>query len=621
MLDFHGSGLELLWLYQYPLRMQAHLRTRILELTGADSIVGSELIQPLWNNYGTLSRIRLKGGVHASVIVKHIQIPKEVCHPRGFATSISRSRKVRSYQAETHWYRHQNQQVPSDTPTPKCLDAFSNAGELFLLLEDLSNRGFSRDIDDPSWNEIQVVLQWLAGFHAEFLGDVGEGLWPCGTYWHLETRPDELANIEGTRIHRFASFLDARLRFGEFSTLVHGDAKLANFLFSNDGTQVAAVDFQYVGRGSAMKDVAYFIGSCLSGLECERQEEAVLDSYFAALRPRLPAHVESEAIESEWRDLCPVAWADFQRFMMGWSPGHRKLTDYSDATTERALEQITQELMGAAREACLAAGRFIQSNRDKPLTVSSKGFASQAADVVTEIDIQAQEIILDILRPTISRYGLGVLGEEGLQDDSRLRKHAFWAIDPLDGTQYFIEGSSGYATSIALVSHSGATILGVVYDPGHDHLYASVVGGGVTRNGVPFGVKKESIDGHLASTLLADRSLRNYPQFSVYEEQFSIRYVGGAVMNALQLLTDPSGVYLKPSKKPLGGCAIWDLAAVSLMVAECGGHVCSYGGGPLPLNRSESVFFNDLGFVFAGANVDIHAMSRWLAEMAPPESS
>ena len=40
----------------------------------------------------------------------------------------------------------------------------------------------------------------------------------------------------------------------------------------------------------------------------------------------------------------------------------------------------------------------------------------------------------------------------------------------------------------------------------------------------------------------------------------------------------------------------------------------------LPLNRSESVFFNDLGFVFTGANVDIHAMFPWLAEKAPPES-
>ena len=76
--------------------------------------------------------------------------------------------------------------------------------------------------------------------------------------------------------------------------------------------------------------------------------------------------MDAEALEKEWRALYPVAWADFERFMMGWSPGHRKLTEYSDATTERALDAITDELLAAAREACLTAGRFIQDNRTRP---------------------------------------------------------------------------------------------------------------------------------------------------------------------------------------------------------------------------------------------------------------
>ena len=40
--------------------MKEHFRTRILALTGADEITRIELIQPLWNNYGTLSRVVLK---------------------------------------------------------------------------------------------------------------------------------------------------------------------------------------------------------------------------------------------------------------------------------------------------------------------------------------------------------------------------------------------------------------------------------------------------------------------------------------------------------------------------------------------------------------------------------
>jgi len=40
-------------------------------------------------------------------------------------------------------------------------------------------------------SELKACLTWLAQFHATFLGSAAEGLWECGTYWHLETRPDE----------------------------------------------------------------------------------------------------------------------------------------------------------------------------------------------------------------------------------------------------------------------------------------------------------------------------------------------------------------------------------------------------------------------------------------------
>lgn len=588
--------------------MQDHVRARILRLTGADEIVQTELIQPLWNNYGTLSRVVLQGGNHPSVIVKHIQIPDQSGHPRGFDGSISRERKIRSYQVETHWYQHQNERIPLGSPTPKCLDAFADGGELFLLLEDLASRGFDQVLYATSWSEITVVLCWLASFHAQFLTDSAEGLWGCGTYWHLSTRPEELANIEGTQLHRFASLLDARLRCGGFPTLVHGDAKLANFLFSKDHAHVAAVDFQYVGRGSAMKDVAYFVGSCLSGPECERLEVELLDVYFSALRDSLNEDVDVTALEAEWRSLYPVAWADFQRFMSGWNPGHRKLTDYSDATTERAIDQISDELLGLAREACLAAGRFIRANCDRPLKVGSKGFENRASDVVTEIDIQAQAIILELLQPSIERYDLGVLAEEGDQDDSRLTKHAFWTIDPLDGTQYFIDGNPGYSTSIALVSQSGKPILAAVYDSVHDKLYESVKGRGVTLNGerLPALVSTGS-DARLI-TWFADRSLPTYPYYSHIKEHFDIRFVGGAVMNGLQVLTEPNSVYVKATKKAKSGCAIWDLAAVVLMVEELGGSVRTYDGKALPLNRPDSVFFNDTGFAFTSPDVDIDVL-------------
>jgi fructose-1,6-bisphosphatase/inositol monophosphatase family enzyme len=212
---------------------------------------------------------------------------------------------------------------------------------------------------------------------------------------------------------------------------------------------------------------------------------------------------------------------------------------------------------------------------------------------------------------------LGVLAEEGEQDDSRLQKHAFWTVDPLDGTQYFIDGQPGYSTSIALVSQSGEPILGVVYDSVHDKLFEAVTGGGVTLNGTPLSVMKPREGDSERTTWFADRSLPTYPYYASVKAHFDIRYVGGAVMNALQLLTEPNSVYVKSTKKARSGCAIWDLAAVALMVEECSGSVRTYAGGPLHLNRSESVFFNDVGFAFASADVDIEA---FLTEMQAIDS-
>ena len=209
--------------------MQAQVQDRILQLTQASAIADVELIQPLWNHYGTLSRVTLRGGAHASVIVKHIKIPKRCAHPRGFTSAISRQRKIKSYQVEAHWYERYNHELPDDTSTPACLGALVEGEELFLLLEDLVELGFDQVLSEVSWREITLVLQWLARFHARFMSMAPEGLWSCGAYWHLDTRPEELNQIDGTRVHRFASLIDARLKRSTFQTLIHGDAKLANF--------------------------------------------------------------------------------------------------------------------------------------------------------------------------------------------------------------------------------------------------------------------------------------------------------------------------------------------------------------------------------------------------------
>jgi len=144
------------------------------------------------------------------------------------------------------------------------------------------------------------------------------------------------------RLRGAARWLDDTLSTAPYPTLVHGDAKLANFLFSSNGDAAAAVDFQYVGGGCAMKDLAYFISSCLDDEDCERFESVLLDSYFqalkSALRQQRPDIPDVDAVERALRPLYPVAWTDFYRFLKGWSPGHWKIHGYSERLARRVLD-------------------------------------------------------------------------------------------------------------------------------------------------------------------------------------------------------------------------------------------------------------------------------------------
>ncbi len=323
--------------------MKQSFQEKIKAATGASELSHLEDIQSLWSGYGKIVRYGLRGAEHERVVVKHVQLPDRHNHPRGWNTDISHQRKIRSYQVETAWYRDWATQCDEHCRIPQCLALESHEDEFLLVFEDLDASGFSLRKQSVSPEGMQACLSWLANFHATFLGRAPTGLWETGTYWHLATRPDELEALEDRALQAAAGDIDALLNNAKFQTIVHGDAKLANFCFSADSKQVAAVDFQYVGGGCGMKDVAYFIGSCLYEDECEQQERALLDFYFTALQAAIESRgiaIDVAALEAEWRNLYPVAWTDFHRFVKGWSPGHWKIHGYSERLAREVLDRV-----------------------------------------------------------------------------------------------------------------------------------------------------------------------------------------------------------------------------------------------------------------------------------------
>lgn len=315
--------------------MNNHFKSVILQSTEASSLFEKEVIQELWSGYGKIIRVSLENSALESVVVKHVQLPKKNNHPRGWNTDIGHQRKLKSYQVETTWYNQYSKH--SIACLPKCFAIENKDDETLIVLEDLDKAGFPLRKQSVTWEDIDKCLEWLAQFHASYLGKVPNGLWEVGTYWHLDTRPQELEILQDKTLKNAATAINDKLNHCNFKTFVHGDAKLANFCFSENG-EVAGVDFQYVGGGCGMKDVAYFVGSCLYESDCERLESKLLDTYFTHLQNALGK--KHEALENEWRALYHVAWADFHRFLKGWSPSHWKINSYSERITAAVIKNL-----------------------------------------------------------------------------------------------------------------------------------------------------------------------------------------------------------------------------------------------------------------------------------------
>lgn len=263
-----------------------------------------------------------------------------------------------------------------------------------------------------------------------------------------------------------------------------------------------------------------------------------------------------------------------------------------------------------AKKAALSAGKIISANQGGNVEVKSKeGGENIASCVVTEIDLAAQEAILNILTPTLEKYDLGMLAEESTDNSSRFDKDYFWCIDPLDGTLAFSRDEDGYSTSIALISNDGTPVIGVVYNPRSNSLFHAIKDHGAFKNNQALKVTSKS--DYL--TLLYDQSYTKLPEYKSQIENLDqqakaiglkglrLHHLGGAVMNGISTIEMNPAFYYKFPKKADGGGSLWDFAASSIIQREAGGFNSDYHRQPIDLNRKDSTFMNHKGIIYVSS--------------------
>lgn len=307
-------------------------KTRMSRPSLEDAVLLNEHeIASLWSGYGQILRqqYRLQNRQILRAIKKQVFAPTIV---ESADADESHIRKMKSYIVERYFYRH----LADDLVSAHVPITYSVQEESFIM-EDLTLT-YPIEHDIMSLDLSKVVLSWLADFHASFWTPkarqaavvetgpcasrpVQHGVWEEGGYWVLRTRMEEFKSLT-PEWKLMARKIDAEIRaLPDFLTsLIHGDCKSANMMFSEDSQKCALLDFQYIGRGPAVRDVIYFFTSSVQGLATHETE--LLEYYHHALQDSLKRRGDEETaarytfdVMMDHYELCLL---DYYRFMLGW---------------------------------------------------------------------------------------------------------------------------------------------------------------------------------------------------------------------------------------------------------------------------------------------------------------
>jgi 3'(2'), 5'-bisphosphate nucleotidase len=239
------------------------------------------------------------------------------------------------------------------------------------------------------------------------------------------------------------------------------------------------------------------------------------------------------------------------------------------------------EEMTVAVKLARNAGEAILAKYGKPLRVEQKS-RDNDVEPVTQADRVANELIVNGLKTQFPSDG--ILAEESIDTERRLSKSRVWMVDPLDGTNGFIDGNGDFAVQIGLVEN-GECVAAVVYLPLTDVLYRAVLGSGTWIERPDLEPEKAAVSDRRTFAemrLAASRSHRS-PRMNKVVQRFGFREEvqrGSVGIKVGLLVEEQCDLYIHLS----GRTKQWDTCAPQLVLTEAGGRFTDLFGRPLNYN-------------------------------------
>lgn len=372
-------------LSQSPMTMHSSLdevATSLLSNKGL-RLQSSKRIQSLWAGYGEIARIvAVPDGSEFDAMSPNPQsyVIKLVTPPPTKSEDEGHTRKILSYRVEQYFYSQLAPQMPAYIPVAKCLASINQikpdgtsitAMILTDLRQEFPTAGEKRGALSPT--QVASAIFWLSKFHGfwwplvndfnrsslvlppleELRRDdqdaIQRSIWLNGGYTYLATRRKEYAllvhdtqsewsqkltqTVEGHDLsiaELVGAFLEPKQSSssptGNYQTLIHGDVKSENLFTSTSGEQVAFYDFQYVGLGLGVCDLAKLFTCSVPlsmlitdktfphELQMQSGERSLLERYLSSLKEESGKEYEWETFVRHWE----IALVDWLRFQASW---------------------------------------------------------------------------------------------------------------------------------------------------------------------------------------------------------------------------------------------------------------------------------------------------------------
>ena len=235
------------------------------------------------------------------------------------------------------------------------------------------------------------------------------------------------------------------------------------------------------------------------------------------------------------------------------------------------MRDLAQDLALAHQLADLADAISRDRYRSLDLVIETKPDLTPVTDADKAIERKIREVI------AAARPDDLVVGEEFGTPDLTGDKY-YWVIDPIDGTKNFLRGIPTWATLIGLCDPSGVVVAGVVSAPALHRRWFAAAGSGafVSENGgTPTRIRVSQVsnlsDASLSYSDLVGWGSRKEKFLELQQNIWRTRGLGDFWSHML-VAEGAVDIAIEPV------LALWDMAALDIVVREAGGSFTNIDG-------------------------------------------